>query len=124
MPPYCQSMTEWNECLHPWGPEPCAPWLFGTLEIQIESSMSQPIRSESDDLMSGCVPYLVLGINIPVHPVLVLLLINLLGYKGPTIVKPVLCLELGPWARALGWLQTVTTLSGGGAPSCSASIKS
>ena len=58
--------------------------------------MSQPIRSKSDDLMSGCVPYLVLGITIPVHSVLVLLLINLLGYKGPTIVKPVLYLELGP----------------------------
>ena len=60
--------------------------------------MSQPIRSESDDLTSGCVPYLVLGITIPIHPVLVLLLINLLGYKGPTIVKPVLYLELGPRA--------------------------
>ena len=67
-------MTEWNECLHPCRPEPCAPWLFGALEIQIESSMSQPMRSESDDLMSGCVPYLMLHITIPPHPVLVLLL--------------------------------------------------
>ena len=49
----CHSMTEWNECLHPHWPEPHGPWLFDTLEIQIEFSMSQPIRSESDDLMSG-----------------------------------------------------------------------
>ena len=54
--------------------------------------MSQPIRSESNDLMSGCVPYLMLGITTPPPPV----------YKDPIIVKPVLCLELGPLARALG----------------------
>ena len=35
-------MTEWNECLHPHWPEPHGPWLFDTLEIQIEFSMSQP----------------------------------------------------------------------------------
>ena len=35
-------------------------------------------------------------------PVLMLLLTNRLGYKGPTIVKPVLCLEPSQWARALG----------------------
>ena len=46
-------MTESNECLHLHRPEPRAPLLFDILEIQIESSMSQPIRSESDDLMSG-----------------------------------------------------------------------
>ena len=36
----CYSVTEWSECLHLWGPEPHAQWLFETLEIQIESSMS------------------------------------------------------------------------------------
>ena len=46
-------MTEWNECLHPHGPEPHVLWIFGTLGTQIESSMSQPVRSENDDLMSG-----------------------------------------------------------------------
>ena len=35
------------------------------------------------------------------HPVLVLLLVNLLRYRGPTIVKPVLCLEPGQWAWTL-----------------------
>ena len=34
-----------------------------------------------------------LDITIPPPPVLMLLLTNLLGYRGPTIVKPVLCLE-------------------------------
>ena len=32
----------------------------------------------------------------PPHPVLVLLLADLLGYRGPTIVKPVICLEPSP----------------------------
>ena len=47
------------------------------------------------------VPYWMLDITTPPHPVLVLLLANLLGYRGPTIVKPVLCLETGQWAWAL-----------------------
>ena len=47
-------------------------------------------------------PYLMLDITTPPHPVPVLLLANLLGYRGPTIVKPVLCLEPSPWAWALG----------------------
>ena len=51
--------------------------------------------------MSGCVPYLMLGITTPPPPVILLLLTNQLGYICPTIVKPVPCLELGPWARAL-----------------------
>ena len=83
-------------------PAPHAPWLFETLEIQIESSMSQPIRIDNNDLMSGRVPYLMLDITIPPHSVTVLLSVNLLGYMGPTIVKPVLSLELSPWAWALG----------------------
>ena len=94
-------MTEWNECLHACGAKPCAPWLFGALEIQIESSVSQPIRSGSEDLMSGWVPYLMLNITTPPHPVIVLLLTNLLGYRGPTIVKSVPCLEPSPWV----WYQ-------------------
>ena len=51
--------------------------------------------------MSGGVPYLMLDITTPPPPVLMLVLTNLLGYRGPTIVKPVLCLESGPWAWAL-----------------------
>ena len=99
-----------------------------SLKIQIVPSMSQSIRSESDDVMdhhsirsesddvmSGCVLYLVLGIATPPPPVIMLLLVNLPGYRGPTIVKPVLS-----WARPIGlspgWLQTGTILSGGGAP--------
>ena len=46
-------MIEWDECLHPHRSKPCAHGYFGVLEIHTESSMSQPIRSESDDLMSG-----------------------------------------------------------------------
>ena len=60
--------------------------------------MSQPIRGGSDDLMSGRVLYLMLDITTPPPPVLVLSLTNLLGYRGPAIVKPALCLESGPWA--------------------------
>ena len=42
------------------------PWLFlETLQIQIGTSVSQPIRSESDDLMSGYVLYLMLDITTP-----------------------------------------------------------
>ena len=36
------------------------------------------------------------------YPVPVLLLANLLGYRGPTIAKDVLCLEPSLWAWALG----------------------
>ena len=43
-----------------------------------------------------------LDITTPPHPVPVLLLVNLLGYRGPNIVKPVLCLEPSPWDWALG----------------------
>ena len=64
--------------------------------------MSQPISSESNDLMSGWVPYLMLDITTFPHPVVVLLLVNLLCYWGPTIVWPVLCLEPSQWAWALG----------------------
>ena len=52
--------------------------------------------------MSGWVLYLMLDITTFPHSVLMLLLTNLLGYKGPIIVKPVLCLERNQWARALG----------------------
>ena len=38
----------------------------------------------------------------PHHCVPVLLIANLLGYRGPTMVKPALCLEPSPWAWALG----------------------
>ena len=48
--------------------------------------------------MSGGVLYLMLDITTLPPPVLVLFLINLLGYKGPIIVKPVLCLEPSQWA--------------------------
>ena len=66
--------------------------------------MSQPIRSESDDLMSGCMLHLMQDITTPPQPVTLLLLHNQLGYMGPAIVKPVFCLELDPRARALGQL--------------------
>ena len=50
----------------------------------------------------------------PPQPVTLLFLHNLLGYMGTTIVKPVPCLELDPWAWALEQLWTGTILSGGG----------
>ena len=51
--------------------------------------MTQLIRSESNDLMSGCVSHLMQDITTSPQPVTLLLLYNLLGYMGPTIVKPV-----------------------------------
>ena len=42
-----------------------------------------------------------LDITAPPHAIPVLHLANLLGYRGPTIVKPVLCLEPSQWV-ALG----------------------
>ena len=53
----------------------------------------------------------------PPHPVLVLLLPNHLGYKGPTMVKHILCLEPSLWVWALERLWTRIILSGEGAPS-------
>ena len=41
-----------------------------------------------------------LEITTPPHPVL--FLVNLLGYRGPTIVKPVPCLEPSPLAWTPG----------------------
>ena len=93
-----------------------------SLKVQIESSISQPIRSESNDVMSGWVPYWMLDITTPPHPVLVLLLANLLGYRGPTIVKCSLSrakhMGLGPGEALEG-----TTASGGGAPSLAKPLK-
>ena len=71
------------------------------VKIQIVPSMSQPIRGEGDDLMSGWVFYLMLDITTPPPPIPMLPLTNLLGYRGPILVKPVLCLESGSWAWAL-----------------------
>ena len=51
--------------------------------------------------MSGWVLYLMLDITTHPHPVRVLLLVNLLGHRSPTIAKPVLCLEPSQWAWAL-----------------------
>ena len=49
-------------------------------------------------------------------PVCLLLLGNLLGYRGPTTVEHALCLDstLGTWGRTLG--QPGTILLGGGIP--------
>ena len=76
--------------------------------------MSQPIRSENDVLMSGCVPYLMQDITTPPEPVSLLFLYNQLGYIGPTIVKPVPFPGLDPWARVLEQLWIGTILLGGG----------
>ena len=85
--------------------------------------MSQPIRSESNDLMSGCVPYLMRDITTPLQPVTLIFLYNLLGYTGQTIVKPVLCLELDPRARALGCSEKRLYCLVEVPPSCPAPIK-
>ena len=60
--------------------------IFSDLAIQIETSVSQPIRCESDDLMSGQVLYLMLNITAWI--------------QGPTTVKPAPCLDptLRAWA--------------------------
>ena len=101
-------------CMGP-GPVPFPKsWLFVTIRIQNRTPcVSQPIRSESSDLMSGCVQYLMQGITTPPQPVSFLLSYNLLQYVGPTIVKPALCLDLDPWAGAHGPLWTGPILSGG-----------
>ena len=90
--------------------------IFSDLATQIETSVSQPIRSENDDLMSGWVLYLMLDITTLPLPVSLLLLHNLLGYRGPTTVKPALCLDSTPEAWGPGWSQPGTTLIGGGIP--------
>ena len=58
--------------------------------------MTESIRSESNDLMSGCVPYLMQDITTPLQPVTLLLLQRLLGYIGLTVVKPIPYLDLDP----------------------------
>ena len=96
----CHSMTEQSECLYLCGPEPCETpslWLFEATKIQNRiQCKSQPIRRESNDLLSGCVPYLMQDIATPPQPVTLLFLHNLLGYMGPTIVKPVLSFRSRP----------------------------
>ena len=69
--------------------------IFSDLAIEIGTSVSQPIRCESDDLMYGWVLYLMLDIT-----TCLLLLDNLHGYRGPTTVKLAHCLHptLGAWA--------------------------
>ena len=84
------------------GPSPWPMVIFSDLVIQIGTSVSQPIRCESDDLMSGWVLYLMLDIITPPLPVCLLLLDNLLGYRGPTTVKPDLCLN--PTLRPRPWV--------------------
>ena len=46
-------MTGLSECLYSCGPKPATHGYFSDLVIQIGTSVSQPIRCESDDLMSG-----------------------------------------------------------------------
>ena len=66
----------------------------------MESSMSQPIRSESDDLMSGWALYLMLDITTAPHCTYVAF--NQSAWiQGPTIAKPVPCLEPSQWTWAL-----------------------
>ena len=67
-----------------------------SLEIQMLGPwVSSLIRSESDDVMSGWVWYLMQDITTP--PYKFLLEHNLLGNMGLTIVKPVPCLDLDVW---------------------------
>ena len=117
-------MTGLNESLCFMGPSPWPIVIFSDLAIQIGTSVSQPIRCKSDDLMSGWVLYLMLDITKPPLPVFLLLLDNLLGYRGPTTAKPALCLDptLGAWGP--GWLQPGTMLLGRGIPSCPTPINS
>ena len=100
----CHIVTVWHECLHPHWPKPCTHSYFDVHENSntVAPSMSQPIMSQCNDLMSGWVPYLMLYITMPPFPVLMLVLAILLGYRGPTIVKPVLCLEPSQWDGAMG----------------------
>ena len=107
-----------------WGQSPVPTVILKPLKIQITPSRSQWIRSESNDLMSGWVPYLILDITTPPPPVVMLLFTNLLGYRGPTIVKPVLCLESGQWALALDDSRQELYCLVEVPPFCAASIKS
>ena len=56
-----------------------------------------------------------LDITTPSHPVPMLPLANLLGYRGPTITCPLSGTK--PMGLGPGWLWTGTILPGGGAPS-------
>ena len=58
-------MTDLHECLDLRRPGPMPMAIFSDLVIQIETSVSQPIRSENDDLMSGWVLHLMLDITTP-----------------------------------------------------------
>ena len=46
-------MTDFNQCLCLCGLKPMIHGYFSDLTIQIGTSVSQPIRCESDDLMFG-----------------------------------------------------------------------
>ena len=99
-------VTVWQACMSVCtraGLSPCPMVILSDLAIQLGTSVNQPIRSESNDLMSEWVLYSILNIITPPLPVCLLLLGNLLGYWGPTTVKPALCLDSTPGAWDPGW---------------------
>ena len=89
-------MTELNECFCTRGSRPHAllsPWLSVTSKFKDSVlCVSQPIRDESDDIMSGWVQYLMQAIITPPQSVCLLSLHNLLWNMGSITVKAVPCL--------------------------------
>ena len=117
-------MTSLSECSYCVGPSLQPMVTSSDLVIQIGNRVSQPIRCESEDLMSGGVLYLMLDITTPPLPVYLLLLDNQLGYWDPTAIKLALCLDptlrawvLGGSSQGLHCLVKVS-------PSCSTPINS
>ena len=98
--------------------------IFNDLVIQKGTSVSQSNRCKSNDLMSGWVLYLMLDITTPPLPVCLLLLDNLLGYRGPTTVKPALCLDPTLWVWALAGSSQEQYGLVEVSPSCSVPINS
>ena len=93
-------MTVRNECLHPCGPEPRALSYFNVLD----SSNSTQYESTNQEWEWWPNVWMSILLHARYHYTsssCAYIAFNLLGYRGPTIAKPVLCLEPGQWAWAL-----------------------
>ena len=91
----CHSVTVGNKCLHPRGPKPCNLSCFNVLESS--NNTQYELTNQNWEWWPNVWMSTLLNARYyyTPAPVVILLFTNLLGYRGPTIVKPVPCLESG-----------------------------
>ena len=120
----CHSMTVWNECLYHAGLSPMP--MDSLVSLQYSNSAQYESTNQRWERWPNVWTSVLLNAGYyytPPPPVLVLSLTNLLGYRGPAIVKPALCLESGPWDWALDGSRQELYFLVEVPPFCPASIK-